>query len=57
MRRRKFKRPLKGVIKEYFGSTLNAYSLLSHKWWVPIIKFMVEPTTYVRRRSTHLMYS
>jgi hypothetical protein len=22
------------IIIEYFGSTLNAYSLFSHKWWV-----------------------
>ena len=28
----------------YSWSTINAYSLLSHEWWVPLIKFMVGPT-------------
>ena len=32
----------------YSWSTINAYSLLSHKWWVPLIKFMMEPTIHVR---------
>ena len=41
----------------YSGSTINAYSLLSHEWWVPLIKFMVGPTIHVRGRSTHLWYS
>ena len=27
-------RPIRKIIR-YFGSTLNAYSLLSQKWWVP----------------------
>jgi hypothetical protein len=46
----------KGVIILYSGSTLNAYSLLSQKLWVPLIKFMMGSTTFVRRRSKHLMY-
>ena len=25
----------------YSQSTINAYSLLSHEWWVPLIKFMI----------------
>ena len=29
-------------------SIINAYSLLSHEWWVPLIKFMVGPSIYVR---------
>jgi hypothetical protein len=45
------------VIILYSGSTLNAYSLLSQKLWVPLIKFMMRPTTSVRGGSTHLMYS
>ena len=32
----------------YSRSTINAYSLLSHEWWVPLIKFMVGPTIHVR---------
>ena len=27
------------------------------KLWVPLIKFMMGPTTYVRGRNTHLIYS
>ena len=34
--------------------TINAYSLLSHEWWVPLIKFIVGPTIYVREGSIHL---
>ena len=45
------------VIILYLKSILNAYSLLSHKLWVPLIKFMIGPTTSVRGESTHLMYS
>ena len=45
-----------GII-EYSESTLNAYSLLSHKWWVPLITYMMGPTTYVREGNTYLMYS
>ena len=41
----------------YSRSIINACSFLSHEWWVPLIKFMVGPTIYVRRRSTHLWYS
>ena len=41
----------------YFRSTINAYSLLSYEWWVPLIKFMVRPTIHVRGGSTHLWYS
>ena len=32
----------------YSRSTINAYSLISHEWWVPLIKFMVRPTIHVR---------
>ena len=38
----------------YSRSTINAYSLLSHEWWVPLIKFMVGPTIHMRGGSTHL---
>ena len=38
----------------YSRSTINTYSLLSHKWWVPLIKFMVGPTIHVREVSMHL---
>ena len=41
----------------YFRSTINACSLLSHEWWIPLIKFMVGPTIHVRGGSTHLWYS
>ena len=40
----------------YSRSIINAYSFLSHEWWVPLIKFMVGPTIYVRGESTHLWY-
>ena len=46
-----------GEIIVYSRSTINAYSLLSHEWCVPLIKFMVGPTIYVRGGSTHLWYS
>ena len=44
------------VMKNYcvLPNTINAYSFLSHGWWVPLIKFMVGPTIYVRGMSTHL---
>ena len=38
----------------YSRSTINVYSLLSHEWWVPLIKFMIGLTIYVREGSTHL---
>ena len=41
----------------YSRNTINACSLLSHEWWVPLIKFMVGPTIYVRGGSKHLWYS
>ena len=41
----------------YSRSTINAYSLLSHEWWVPLIKFIVGPTIHMRRGSAHLWYS
>jgi len=41
----------------YFQSTINAYSLLSHEWWVSLIKFMVGLTIHLRGESTHLWYS
>ena len=40
----------------YFQSTINAYSLLSHEWWVPLIKFMVRPTIHVRGRGGVRIY-
>ena len=47
---------LSGIIILYSKSTLNAYSLLSQKLWVPLIKFMMGPTTSVRGGSIHLIY-
>ena len=41
----------------YSQSTINACSLLSHEWWIPLIKFMVGPTIHVRGGSMHLWYS
>ena len=41
----------------YFRSTINAYFLFSHEWWVPLIKFMMGPLIYVRGGNTHLLYS
>jgi hypothetical protein len=38
--------PLRVIIL-YSGSTLNAYSFLSQKLWVPFIKFIMGPTTSV----------
>ena len=38
----------------YSRSTINAYSFLSHEWWVSLIKFMVGPTIHMRGGSTHL---
>ena len=32
----------------YSRSIINACSLLSHEWWVPLIKFMMGPTIHVR---------
>ena len=32
----------------YSRSTINAYSFLSHEWWTPLIKFIVELTIHVR---------
>ena len=46
-----------GEIIVYSQSTINVYSLLSHKWWVLLIKFMVGLTIHVRGESTHLWYS
>ena len=43
-----------GEIIVYSRSTINAYSLLSHEWWVPLIKFMMEPTIHVRGENMHL---
>ena len=44
----------RGEIIVYSRNTINAYSLLSHEWWVPLIKFIVGPTIYVRGGSMHL---
>ena len=41
----------------YSRSTINAYSLLSHEWWVLLIKFMVGPTIHMKKGSAHLRYS
>ena len=39
----------------YSRSIINACcSLLSHEWWILLIKFMVGPAIHVRRGSTHL---
>ena len=46
-----------GEIIVYSQNTINAYSLLLYEWWVPLIKFMVGPTIYVRGWSTYLWYS
>ena len=46
-----------GEIIVYSRSTINACSLLSHKWWVLLIKFMVGSIIHVRGGSTHLWYS
>ena len=32
----------------YSRGTINVYSLLSHEWWVSLIKFMVGLTIHVR---------
>ena len=37
-----------GKIFVYSRSIINTYSLLSHKWWVPLINFMVGLTIHVR---------
>ena len=42
------------VINQYFRSTMNEYSLISHEWWVSLIKFIVRPTIHVRGGITHL---
>ena len=49
--------PISGKIIVYSRSTINTYSLLSHEWWVLLIKFMVGSTIYVRGGSMHLWYS
>ena len=51
------RRSMRGEIIVYSWSTINTYSLFSHEWWVPLIKFMVRPTIYVRGGSMHLWYS
>ena len=43
-------------IIKYSQNTINAYSILSHEWWVLLIKFMVRLTIHVRGGSTHLWY-
>ena len=45
-----------GEIFVYSRSIINAYSLLSHKWWVPLINFMVGLTIHVREWTTYLWY-
>ena len=40
-----------GEIIVYYQSTINTYSILSQKWWVPLIKLMVGPTIYVKGGS------
>ena len=39
----------------YSRSTINACSLLSHEWWVSLIKFMVGPTIHVRGGSAFMV--
>ena len=34
----------------YFRNTINVYSLFSHEWCVPLIKFMLGSTIHVRGR-------
>ena len=34
----------------YSWSTINAYSLILHEWWVLLIKFMIKPTIHMRER-------
>ena len=46
-----------GEIIVYSRSTIIMYSLLSHEWWVLLIKFMVGPTIHMREESMHLWYS
>ena len=41
----------------YSRSIINAYSLLSHEWWVPLINFIVRLIIHVRGGSMHLWYS
>ena len=57
VRRYFWKYPIWREIIVYSQSTINAYSLLSHGWWVPLIKFMMGPTIHVRERSMYLLYS
>ena len=47
---------LRKIIK-YFRSTINACFLISHEWWVPLIKFIVGLTIHVKGGSMYLWYS
>ena len=44
-----------GKIILYSWSTINAYSLISHEWWVLLIKFMMKPTIYMREEAYAFM--
>ena len=46
----------KWVIIQYSRNTiqLNAYSLISHEWRIPLIKFMVRLIIHVKRENTYL---
>ena len=63
--KQKKKKKIKSIANDIFSreiivysqSTINACSFLLYEWWVPLIKFMVEPTIHVRWGSTHLWYS
>ena len=44
----------KGEIIVYSRSIIKTYFLLSHEWWVPLIKFMMGPTIHVREEIMHL---
>ena len=39
----------------YSRNTINVYFLLSHEWWVPLIKFMLGLTIYVREEEYAFM--
>ena len=47
----RFKKLLLQKIIEYFRSTLNAYSLLSYKWWLPLTMYLINETHSICERE------
>ena len=40
----------------YSWNIINAYSLISHEWWISLIKFMMKFAIHIREWSRYLWY-